>query len=145
MSRRPAPPDGAETGQRQDTERHKQNQAQPDDTVFIVRLNNPSSQAIIGVAKLKKITDSADWLHGVYIETAWRNQGIAGRLIAFIQQQTKARQIMTFPLPHLKAFYLKMGYQFIEILELPYALQVRYQNALLQHKKWLCMSYRVVN
>ncbi|MCF6345199.1 MAG: GNAT family N-acetyltransferase [Thiomicrorhabdus sp.] len=120
--------------------RHKQSRAQLDDTLFITRLNTPSSQAIIGLAKVRNITHTADWLHGVYVEPTWRNQGIAGELMMFIQQQAKNRQMFTFPLPHLKNFYLKQGYQPIEPSELPATLQIRYQNALEHHKKWHCMS-----
>ncbi|VAW46200.1 hypothetical protein MNBD_GAMMA03-1185 [hydrothermal vent metagenome] len=132
--------------------RHKQSSVQSDDSVFIVRLNTPSSRAIIGVAKLKSLSQHTFWLHGLYITPLHRKQGMATQLLQFLTEQLAAihskyssdvNQIFAFPLAHLERFYLQHHYQLIEPSHLPNELNLRYQNAQKQHKNWLCMALKL--
>ncbi len=134
--------------------RHKQRSVQSNDLVYLVRLYMPSSQAIIGVGKLKSISQNTFWLHGLYISPSQRKQGYASQLLLFMAAQRQethnsssgqTKQIITFPLAHLETFYLKNNYQFIEPSGLPSELNLRYQKAKKQHKNWLCMALKLEN
>lgn len=128
--------------------RHKQSSAQRDDSIYMVR----HQKRLIGIARLVEIFHKCEitqyWLRGLYIEASWRQQGLATQLIAFMDQhviESKISskcdiEIVAFPLSHLESFYLRNGYQPLEPSKLSIILQERYQKALNQQKRWLCMS-----
>ncbi|MDP2560480.1 GNAT family N-acetyltransferase [Psychrobium sp. 1_MG-2023] len=91
---------------------------------------------IVACAKLSPV-DNHWLLTGVHVCSAYRQQGIAQRLITLLCQEQPI--IYTFALSHLASFYQHLGFQHIKPQQLPCELAQRFNAYLKQGRKIIVM------
>lgn len=123
---------------------HKESSASRNDLIYTVRYQTK----LIGLVRLLHIEGASQpqyWLRGLFIETEFRQQGLATHLLTLMDMDLQSRhdnfEILAFPYIHLKSFYEQNGFYSIQLKDLPVSLQNTYQNALNQGKTWLCMAF----
>ncbi|BCN93927.1 hypothetical protein THMIRHAM_17120 [Thiomicrorhabdus immobilis] len=122
--------------------RNQTHSANRGDKIYIVR----NHLKLIGVARLLPVEDSPTtfWLRGLFVESAWRKQGIASQLLEHIANQEKSnreiKMIAAFAEPHLLKFYQRNHYTETAITNLPDSLKQRIEQAQSQGKTWRCLQ-----
>lgn len=111
---------------------YKKGIAGKNEAVFIFK----NEQEIICSAKLKSIEGDL-LLTGVACDSQYQHQGYASRLIKqIVDKQQQA--IFCFPYPHLKDFYLRLGFSLLSVEEAPNIISQRFLRYL-QHRELLLM------
>ncbi|QHW33429.1 GNAT family N-acetyltransferase [Paenibacillus rhizovicinus] len=103
----------------------------PPEEVFVVDLDDPHLSDIhfvvayvdgnpVGCGAIKEIDEASTELKRFYVEPAYRNQGIAGRLLRYLEEKARGlryaeiRLETGIPQVEAVAFYKKNGYSSIE-------------------------------
>lgn len=114
---------------------YKKGIAGKNEAVFILR----NELEIICSAKLKPIKECL-LLTGVACDERYQHQGYASHLIKMILD-TQQAPIFCFPYPHLKDFYLHLGFSLITTDKAPQVIAQRFL-CYLQHRELLLMVFK---
>lgn len=115
---------------------------QKEDEVFIAM----HASKVIGYARFVALPESGDlWLRGLFVLSQYRRQGIAANLLQFAHHYLASNKhefdsVICFPLEHLDNFYRRLGYQTVQLENLPSEIQQRYRQAEQDGKHWLLMQ-----
>lgn len=85
-------------------------------------------------ARLMRYDDSYWLLRNLCTLPAARQTGLASQLLQAIQNQPEYQPLITFPLPHLNAFYRRNGFHEIDITNLPTRLSQLLKQCRRRHK-----------
>lgn len=114
------------------SQKHK-GSASADETVFVALPSNfdeahidADKQDIQAAVRLVPY-DNYFWLRSLYVREELRAKGIGSKLMQTVHSHMDAT-IFCFPYTHLEAFYKALGYEIVEIDQLPNSLQQLYQR-----------------
>jgi len=102
---------------------HKQATAGKNDHLFAALLE----QKVIAAVWLTQPEDNQLlWMRSLFVETKYRHQGIASKLLHQIQNLPGLGDFVCFAKPELQNFYLQNGFEIIDHADLPKWLQQKY-------------------
>ena len=114
---------------------YKKGIAGKNEAVFILKNN----QEIICSAKLKSI-EQCLLLTGVACDEDYQHQGYASQLVKEILEKQQ-QAIFCFPYPHLKDFYLRLGFSLLTVEQAPQVIGQRFLRYT-QHRELLLMVFK---
>lgn len=84
-----------------------------------IRIGLQQDTLLVCGARLMRYDDSYWLLRNLCTLPTARQAGLASQLLQVIQNQLEYQPLITFPLPHLNAFYRRNGFYEIDVADLP--------------------------
>ena len=79
---------------------------------------------VVGVVRLEPVED-VQVLRGMYLAEDYQGRGVGSALLQFIRPWLDRKPAMCLPFDHLGAFYATVGFQPVQVSELPAVMQQR--------------------
>lgn len=116
----------------------------PNETVFSLSiwLNSPALDTVVAAARLVPQLSGDFWLRNLLVAKDCRGQGMARRLMVELLAQIPPNGCYCYALPHLKAFYLSLGFE-LQPVHCPPDIKQKYEQYRARGRDWLLMGIKL--
>jgi GNAT superfamily N-acetyltransferase len=116
--------------------------ASPESVFTLSYLEAPGkTPEIVAAARFVPQSSGDYWLRNLLVGKAWRGRGLASSLMVSALSLIAPHGCYCFALPHLRSFYLKLGFD-VEPADCPTDIRQKFDQYQARGRDWLLMGYR---